>query len=949
MQLGFMNIKRSKPMLSREQGFTNYLITVFLFLFVITSVSNADDLTVTYAYSLYSGSESVAFSPDGKYIATGDGDGDVGFWEVGDDEPIDYVNLGGEVQGVAFSPDGRHLAAEGSDGNVIVWLLDVATRTTVSGTYVHDDADNINSIAYSPDGNYVAVAVDLQWAFLWDLNSGSVWGWGKLGASEVYDVAFSPDGRYLTTGNDNGDLTLWEVSSWWDDDVTSTDYKPGGNVRSVAFSPDGRYLAADGYDGSSTYVNIYNVDTGRVEWQINSGNVYAIAFSPNGEYIALGDNDGVITFYSIGTNPTHVGEITASGEVLDLAWSPNGTLISDGRDVWNVTQPTPDPPDNTDTNQDPDVTVSFSPSSVQSPIVGERLTLSLTITDGKNVAGYQATVQFDTTALKYVQSANGDYLPDGAFFIPPVVNGNSVTLAATSLAGESNGDGTLATITFEVLAVKTSTLTLSDVLLTDSTGGSSRPQVEVTQIAKTSPDSPNIVFESQTVYDSGPLVGWSRGNSNGVAEVGERIELKVLLKNSGATTAENVKAVLTTRDTSVRILDSSVDYGDILAGFTSPPLLPTIDLSEQTFKIEVPDTATPHDVTLTLYVTANNAGPWTLPIILSVVDQSKIQLAFPDDFISEEAFGTHTTYFTLKVQYPTLTDIPDAAVSYGSCNIILRIPEQTQAFIFPIQTQGEKTQSIVEDVLISVVKLTPGISDISEGITAAFKALDLILFFAEVIESIGLSEYDLKIALPTPLGVGRGHPDTIIDYVVLLKNEVASLRSIDITMEQAYSIGESSDRFEVDRKFTWNFGEGLAAPTTQPIALSEYPAFQLLPLEVQGYLLRHFSVFTSFKALRALKETSLLPNYPNPFNPETWIPYQLATPTDVSISIYAADGTLVRTLDIGHQSGGIYQSKSRAAYWDGRNEIGESVASGVYFYTFTAGDFTQTRRMLILK
>ena len=97
------------------------------------------------------------------------------------------------------------------------------------------------------------------------------------------------------------------------------------------------------------------------------------------------------------------------------------------------------------------------------------------------------------------------------------------------------------------------------------------------------------------------------------------------------------------------------------------------------------------------------------------------------------------------------------------------------------------------------------------------------------------------------------------------------------------------------------------------------------------------------------KETTLLSNYPNPFNPETWIPYQLATPVDVSISIYAADGGLVRTLDLGHQSVGIYESRSRAAYWDGRNALGEPVASGVYFSTLTAGEFTATRRMLIRK
>ena len=97
------------------------------------------------------------------------------------------------------------------------------------------------------------------------------------------------------------------------------------------------------------------------------------------------------------------------------------------------------------------------------------------------------------------------------------------------------------------------------------------------------------------------------------------------------------------------------------------------------------------------------------------------------------------------------------------------------------------------------------------------------------------------------------------------------------------------------------------------------------------------------------KETALLANYPNPFNPETWIPYQLAKPADVTLCIYAVDGSLVRTLSLGHQVAGIYQNRSRAAYWDGKNEVGEPAASGVYFYTLTAGDFNATRKMLIRK
>ena len=97
------------------------------------------------------------------------------------------------------------------------------------------------------------------------------------------------------------------------------------------------------------------------------------------------------------------------------------------------------------------------------------------------------------------------------------------------------------------------------------------------------------------------------------------------------------------------------------------------------------------------------------------------------------------------------------------------------------------------------------------------------------------------------------------------------------------------------------------------------------------------------------KETALLANYPNPFNPETWIPYQLAEPAAITVKIYEMNGHVVRTLVLGYQPAGIYKSRRRAAYWDGKNQQGEVVASGVYFYTLSAGDFSATRKMLIRK
>ena len=98
-----------------------------------------------------------------------------------------------------------------------------------------------------------------------------------------------------------------------------------------------------------------------------------------------------------------------------------------------------------------------------------------------------------------------------------------------------------------------------------------------------------------------------------------------------------------------------------------------------------------------------------------------------------------------------------------------------------------------------------------------------------------------------------------------------------------------------------------------------------------------------------IRVNALLPNFPNPFNPETWIPYQLAEAAHVRICIYDVAGHLVRTLDLGTKLAGSYLSRERAAYWDGSNDIGEEVSSGVYFYTLEVGDYRTTRRMTVVR
>jgi hypothetical protein len=115
-------------------------------------------------------------------------------------------------------------------------------------------------------------------------------------------------------------------------------------------------------------------------------------------------------------------------------------------------------------------------------------------------------------------------------------------------------------------------------------------------------------------------------------------------------------------------------------------------------------------------------------------------------------------------------------------------------------------------------------------------------------------------------------------------------------------------------------------------------------------LANSLNVFTRDGKIEILPEkTVLLPNYPNPFNPGTWLPYKLAKDSDIIIKVYNVSGQLIRTLDLGNQNTGFYLTKAKAPYWDGRDSEGSKVSSGVYYYTLQAGDFKATRKMVIIK
>jgi hypothetical protein len=155
------------------------------------------------------------------------------------------------------------------------------------------------------------------------------------------------------------------------------------------------------------------------------------------------------------------------------------------------------------------------------------------------------------------------------------------------------------------------------------------------------------------------------------------------------------------------------------------------------------------------------------------------------------------------------------------------------------------------------------------------------------------------------------------------------------------SIGMSDNSVVISSHNAVNEGPGFANGTAAYVYSS-----------IEDFGTPPFSVNPSGLAVTTLgqiKRTALYQNFPNPFNPETWLPYRLALDAPVTLRIYNVGGKLVRELDLGDQRAGGYLTRETAAYWDGRDQRGEAVSSSLYVYTLQADDFRATRRMVILK
>ncbi len=187
----------------------------------------------------------------------------------------------------------------------------------------------------------------------------------------------------------------------------------------------------------------------------------------------------------------------------------------------------------------------------------------------------------------------------------------------------------------------------------------------------------------------------------------------------------------------------------------------------------------------------------------------------------------------------------------------------------------------------------------------------------------------------------NGNP-TFDGYKVIVRN----LRTNTIITTSVHGNYFAAATADLARRSVVKVGDVIEARVIGPDGNVES---QTLKIKVTPENLTNALLSVKFDSIGKPLQNKLLQNYPNPFNPETWIPYQLAQDSSISVSIYDSTGKVIRKLSLGNQSAGFYNSRERAAYWDGKNALGESVASGVYFYKLETPSFQQTRRLVILK
>ena len=812
-------------------------------------------------------------------------------------ETVETFTHGDAIYAVEYHPTDSSQFVSGSDDNTVkLWNLRDRILTTFSG-----HTDKVNSVTFSPDGETLASGSDDRTFKVWDISGEQIIATLEhipivdRPASIVTSVTFSPDGNTLATAGYQT-VKFWDVSDWAESATLDHD----DWVSAIVFSPDGERLAS--VDGKE--IKIWNVATQTVATTLTADAdwVGAIAFSPDSETFAAAGASGHITLWSV-SDWAIFGSINAYGAVSDLAFSPDGKILAsagNGVRLWSVKTGAELAALTGHTGHVMEVAFSSDGNTIVSGGLEDG---TLRIVDVETVE----LAQPDIVRLLYFLPSDRTAQPDIDSKIDAWMKGIQSFYADTL---EEHGYGRK-TFTFE----------------TDADGSA-----VVHHIAGKFTDAYYNQQDKWIIWDEIRETGFNPQKNIYIAFMDFSEILNGLHCGTGGNWDHGGVVNLIASE---ECLDG--DFGRWLAvheighafglqhDYRNHPD-PTAGLAEDEDLMVSSDCAAEW---LDVHRYFNTATPFSNePTTIEMlppraVDADGIRLRFtitdPDGLHQAQLLSTNLEqdYFAGK-DYLEEQDYLDEYIL--DCKS-LSGSSTTAEFITTQLTADNDT------VVLRVI-------DVNGNFTEGRFSMDTTSLsqHLEDVNGDGAINVQDMVLVASKLGqMGQNLADVNEDGVVDILDLILVAGAL---------------------------GHAAAAPSVLPRGLGATPT----RAQVQEWLREarqvdltdpsvQRGIFVLEQLLIALtpKASALLPNYPNPFNPETWIPYQLGEPADVNIYIYSVRGHLVRSLALGHQPVGIYESRSRAAYWDGKNAHGESVASGVYFYTLSAGDFTATRKMLILK